>query len=278
MTSRKIKRNLNKELMFNKIMPSSLSAVTSEHNSTVNIERATLKSEYVKNDAYEANTRTQDNVQQKKPEIQNTSSSNDIKNTISNIPAYNKILNSLNTSYVSPESQPAPQTFSDVISNSQPVTSTPVTNFKQELNIQKEAPQYNRTTDFFSVNPFNNIVTEQLQTPQQFSEPIQKAVISSAPPIQDPKEDLDRPQYMNITKQVLYSKLDEMIKMFKCCDCSLCKRIITLQVLNNVKPEYVYKKPSEVKAMIRENNCTDIDQPIIHAIFDVKANPPHKKS
>ena len=39
-----------------------------------------------------------------------------------------------------------------------------------------------------------------------------------------------------------------------------------------------YKKPSEVKAMIRENNCTDIDQPIIHAIFDVKANPPHKKS
>ena len=53
MTSRKIKRNLNKELMFNKIMPSSLSSVTSEHNNTVNVERAALKSEYVKNDAYE---------------------------------------------------------------------------------------------------------------------------------------------------------------------------------------------------------------------------------
>ena len=55
MTSRKIKRNLNKELMFNKIMPSSLSSVTSEHNNTVNVERAALKSEYVKNDAYEEN-------------------------------------------------------------------------------------------------------------------------------------------------------------------------------------------------------------------------------
>lgn len=277
MTSRKIKRNLNKELMFNKIMPSSLSSVTSEHNNTVNVERATLKSEYVKNDAYEENIRTQDTVQPKKPEIQNTSST-DIKNTVSNIPAYNKILNSLNTSYVSPESQPAPQTFSDVVLNSQPATSTSVTNFKQELNMQDETPQYNKAVDFFGVNPFNNIVTEPVQTPQQFSEPIQKAVISSAPPIPDPKEDPDRPQYMNITKQVLYSKLDEMIKMFKCCDCSLCRRIITLQVLNSVKPEYVYKKPSEVKAMIRENNCTDIDQPIIHAIFDVKANPPHKKS
>jgi len=277
MTSRKIKRNLNKELMFNKIMPSSLSSVTSEHNNTVNVERAVLKSEYVKNDAYEENIRTQDTVQPKKPEIQNTSST-DIKNTVSNIPAYNKILNSLNTSYVSPESQPAPQTFSDVVLNSQPAASTSVTNFKQELNMQDETPQYNKAVDFFGVNPFNNIVTEPVQTPQQFSEPIQKAVISSAPPIPDPKEDPDRPQYMNITKQVLYSKLDEMIKMFKCCDCSLCRRIITLQVLNSVKPEYVYKKPSEVKAMIRENNCTDIDQPIIHAIFDVKANPPHKKS
>lgn len=277
MTSRKIKRNLNKELMFNKIMPSSLSSVTSEHNNTVNVERAALKSEYVKNDAYEENIRPQDTVQPKKPEIQNTSST-DIKNTVSNIPAYNKILNSLNTSYVSPESQPAPQTFSDVVLNSQPAASTSVTNFKQELNMQDETPQYNKAVDFFGVNPFNNIVTEPVQTPQQFSEPIQKAVISSAPPIPDPKEDPDRPQYMNITKQVLYSKLDEMIKMFKCCDCSLCRRIITLQVLNSVKPEYVYKKPSEVKAMIRENNCTDIDQPIIHAIFDVKANPPHKKS
>jgi len=277
MTSRKIKRNLNKELMFNKIMPSSLSSVTSEHNNTVNVERAALKSEYVKNDAYEENIRTQDTVQPKKPEIQNTSST-DIKNTVSNIPAYNKILNSLNTSYVSPESQPAPQTFSDVVLNSQPAASTSVTNFKQELNMQDETPQYNKAVDFFGMNPFNNIVTEPVQTPQQFSEPIQKAVISSAPPIPDPKEDPDRPQYMNITKQVLYSKLDEMIKMFKCCDCSLCRRIITLQVLNSVKPEYVYKKPSEVKAMIRENNCTDIDQPIIHAIFDVKANPPHKKS
>ena len=201
--------------MFNKIMPSSLSSVTSEHNNTVNVERAALKSEYVKNDAYEENIRTQDTIQPKKPEIQNTSST-DIKNTVSNIPAYNKILNSLNTSYVSPESQPAPQTFSDVVLNSQPAASTSVTNFKQELNMQDETPQYNKAVDFFGVNPFNNIVTEPVQTPQQFSEPIQKAVISSAPPIPDPKEDPDRPQYMNITKQVLYSKLDEMIKMFKC--------------------------------------------------------------
>ena len=50
-----------------------------------------------------------------------------------------------------------------------------------------------------------------------------------------------------------------------------------LNVLNNVKPEYVYKKPSEVKELIETNNYVDINQPIIRAILDTKSNPPHKK-
>jgi hypothetical protein len=50
-----------------------------------------------------------------------------------------------------------------------------------------------------------------------------------------------------------------------------------LSILNTVKPEYVYKKPSEVKELILSNNYTDISQPIVRAILDIKMNPPHKK-
>ena len=87
----------------------------------------------------------------------------------------------------------------------------------------------------------------------------------------------DKPKYINITEEVLYSKLTNMIAMFKCCNCEKCRQSITLQVLNNVKPEYVYKKPSEVKELIESNNYIDINQPIIRAILDTKSNPPHKK-
>lgn len=87
----------------------------------------------------------------------------------------------------------------------------------------------------------------------------------------------DRPKYINITEEILYSKLTNMIAMFKCCNCEKCRQTVMLHVLNNVKAEYVYKKPSEVKEMIESGNCTDINQPIIRAILDTKSNPPHKR-
>lgn len=87
----------------------------------------------------------------------------------------------------------------------------------------------------------------------------------------------DKPKYINITEEVLYSKLTNMIAMFKCCNCEKCRQNIMLNVLNNVKPEYVYKKPSEVRELIETNNYVDINQPIIRAILDTKSNPPHKK-
>lgn len=96
------------------------------------------------------------------------------------------------------------------------------------------------------------------------------AVHSPASPLID-----DKPRYINVTEEVLYSKLTNMIAMFKCCNCDKCRQSITLQVLNNVKPEYVYKKPSEVKELIESNNYVDINQPIIRAILNTKSNPPH---
>ena len=105
----------------------------------------------------------------------------------------------------------------------------------------------------------------------------QKPAQANNPAVQKTMVSEDKPKYINITEEILYSKLTNMIAMFKCCNCEKCRQTIMLNVLNNVKPEYVYKKPSEVKELIETNNYVDINQPIIRAILDTKSNPPHKK-
>ena len=115
-----------------------------------------------------------------------------------------------------------------------------------------------------------------VQRQMQFTQeaPVQRETSAATQP---PVINSDEPRYINVTEEVLYSKLNEMIAKFKCCSCEKCRQHIVLQVLNSVKPEYVYKKPSEVKKLIAENNYVDINQPLIRAILETKSNPPHKK-
>ena len=124
-----------------------------------------------------------------------------------------------------------------------------------------------QATRVFPVQTPDPVPGQPAEAPVQYAAPAPKPEI-----IND-----DKPKYINLTEEVLYSKLSNMIAMFKCCNCEKCRQHIMLQVLNNVKPEYVYKKPSEVKELIESNNYVDINQPIIRAILDTKANPPHKK-
>ncbi len=191
MTSRKIRKNLNKELMFNKIMPSNTAT-----------------------EDFESNTHK----------------------------IYNNNEDITDTSY-----QPMPMTLNDFMSG----------------NSDKHPEEAITKPDIFEEDivktPQDNIVPEK----------------NNAPLLTLLENNNDNPQYINVIKQALYLRIDELINMFKCCDCDLCKQTIMLKVLNSAKPEYVYKRPSEVNKLIEENNYPDINQPIIHAIFKVKANPPH---
>lgn len=204
MTSRKIKKSISKETMFNKIMPSYAVDDTIRH--------ATLKKA-------------------------------DTSDTV----------------YTTPENQPTPQTLNDIL-------------FQNQHQVKN-----NVNTNVFSDKQTSSEIDK------EFSKDISSSFdndniseFSDTTSVNYTVTKTDEPNYINIVKQSLYSKLDSMIKMFKCCDCELCRQSITLEVLNNVKPEYKYIKPSEIQHIIDENNYPDINQPIIHAIFEVKANPPHK--
>lgn len=205
--SRRTRKNISKELMFNKIMPSYLTNTYTE---------------------YYANSNGTQN-----PEARNPRSEPDTfkirEKVLSKMEDRPLVSEQGNTA---PVMQPQQYQQGEYASN-QPQQQPYANNYQQNPAAQQYAP---------------------------------KAVIEE-----------DKPKYINITEEVLYSKLSNMIAMFKCCNCEKCRQTIMLHVLNNVKPEYVYKKPSEVKELIESNNYVDINQPIIRAILDTKSNPPHKR-
>lgn len=224
-SSRRTRRNINKEAMFAKIMPSYTSSTYNEY--------------------YGNETR-----QKSDPDT---------------FKIREKVLSAMEDRPLVPD----PLRSGSV---SQPVTNA---QYQNPQFVQNQPQMQNR-----GYNEYQNV-----QQPQMLNNP--QMAFAASPVVQQPAQqpqyapaapvDDDKPRYINITEEVLYSKLANMIAMFKCCSCEKCRQTIMLQVLNNVKPEYVYKKPSEVKELIESSNYVDINQPIIRAILDTKSNPPHKK-
>ncbi|MBQ5990652.1 MAG: late competence development ComFB family protein [Oscillospiraceae bacterium] len=229
--TRRTKRNINKELMFSKIMPTYSTNAFNEYYQNGTETRGPKGSEP---DTFKIREKVLDALKDRVPMQDDEMDLPPVRNSEPDFP---------NGTY-----RQAYQNYHqnrDQIQQSQPYQSTRVFPVQTQMQYTQEVP-----------------VQREIPAPVQAA----PAPVST-----------DDPRYINVTEEVLYSKLTEMIAKFKCCNCEKCRQHIMLHVLNNVKPEYVYKKPSEVKELIANNNYVDINQPIIRAILETKANPPHKK-
>ena len=229
--TRRTKRNINKELMFSKIMPTYSTSTFNEYYQNGTETRGPRGSEP---DTFKIREKVLDALKDRVPMQDDDMDLPPVRNSEPDFP---------NGTY-----RQAYQNYHqnrDQIQQSQPYQSTRVFPVQTQMQYTQEVP-----------------VQREIPAPVQAA----PAPVST-----------DDPRYINVTEEVLYSKLTEMIAKFKCCNCEKCRQHIMLHVLNNVKPEYVYKKPSEVKELIANNNYVDINQPIIRAILETKANPPHKK-
>ena len=232
--TRRTKRNINKELMFSKIMPTYSTNAFNEYHQNSTESRGPKSSEP---DTFKIREKVLDALKDRVP-MQDDDFDLPVRNSEPEFP---------NGTY-----RQAYQNYHqnrDQIQQSQPYQSTRVFPVQTSMQYTQEVP-----------------VQREMPLQREMQVPVQTAPVNS-----------DNPRYINVTEEVLYSKLTEMIAKFKCCNCEKCRQHIMLRVLNNVKPEYVFKKPSEVKELIESNNYVDINQPIIRAILETKANPPHKK-
>ena len=355
MTNKRVKRNINKELMFNKIMPSYPTSVPNGYyndNSSPSYGRAPVKQEkteiglseellkhgtaYINRDAAVHTPASSNDFPAFPHEMNNT----DIKRTDdTGFYAQNNSFTQKNNdhypmqSQVYTDNQPGSSiqhiySGQTEINRSYPVkTDNPnVSNAVNQINDQYQTMQKNEnhiTEKYNNIPGTGNQVSEQYQnisnkedlfsaeaysqsydpssennrylqafmqqmaeqrarTPEQ----VQTAVKTSVPEKKENKEIYssyeraqikEAPKFINITKQIVYSNIEDMMKKFNCCTCDLCKQAVILDTLNNVKAEYVFKKRSEINELIKEKDMSDINKQLIHTIVKIKANPPHNK-
>ena len=250
MKNKTYKRDINKEIMFSKIMPSYNAEDDSDYSD--NIDQS--GSHYVNRDQ-EMNNPGQINHNIGRQQGEQMRS--DIINNYGNVPPYG------NTASVHNTNRPL---------NNQ-------NNFTGYNNASDMAP-FNGSASispngFINANiPISPVVANNVQTPASFTganaQSGQNAVNSQA------SVENDEEKLINIIEYVVHERLENILTTFKCCKCDECRKAVTLKVLNQVCPEYVYMRPSEVKALISGDNYKNINQPVIRSILEIKANPPHK--
>lgn len=331
MTNKRVKRSINKELMFNKIMPSYPTPVQTGYyrdNGTQSYDRASLRYDkpsvgmsdeilkqgtaYVNRDAAVHTPSSPNQFPFFPHELNNTENKqNDPgaysqnqtfsqNNSISNSGQYfsdNQPGSTLQQNYSrQPEIQPSYMKNPDQNNIQNQNSNDPQMQMQKQFSKTPD-PDFSSETSAVQYNPSLNdsrylqaFIQQMAEQGLRSSEASRTATKTAVQEKKEPddrynsyeraklKDELkDLPKYINITKQIVYSNVEEMMKKFNCCTCDMCKQAVILNTLNNVKSEYVYKKPSEIKELIASKDISEINKQLIRTIVSIKANSPHKR-
>ncbi len=85
----------------------------------------------------------------------------------------------------------------------------------------------------------------------------------------------NQPVMVNIYEKMVLDKVDAAIAKFKCCSCYLCHQDIVTMALNNLKPKYIVAVEDDIPNLLQKENSSEVTSAIMKAILHVKANPRH---
>ena len=253
MKNKSYKRDINKEIMFSKIMPSYNAEEDNDYNDDDNAQ----SSRYMNNNQ-DINGTGQIN--------QNMIKSQQDPNQMGNINNFN------NNPYVNPAS--VQNTNIPMNNNNNPNNFTGYNNIQDQNQAAFSGSASISPNGFINANiPISPVVTNNVQaavSPNSVNGiPGQNAVTSQA-------HNDDEEKLINIIEYIVQKKLETTLTTFKCCKCDECRKAVTLKILNQITPEYVYMRPSQMKELISEDNYKNLNQPIIRSVLEIKANPPHQ--
>ena len=80
---------------------------------------------------------------------------------------------------------------------------------------------------------------------------------------------------VNIREKMVESKVDEALEKFNCCTCSLCRQDVICTALNSITPKYMAVTEEDVDKIIEKEDFSEITQAIMKAILHVRTNPRH---
>lgn len=91
----------------------------------------------------------------------------------------------------------------------------------------------------------------------------------------EPKPASNQPVMVNIHEKMVLEKVDAAISKFKCCSCYLCRQDIVTTALNSLKPKYIVAVEDDLPTILKKENYSEVTSAIMKAILHVKSNPRH---
>ena len=116
---------------------------------------------------------------------------------------------------------------------------------------------------------------------QPEQKPAQKAAEPKPEPGPQPVQLSQPPQpdtavkVINIHERMVAGRIEQALKKFGCCSCTLCRNDAMAMALNTVTPKYIVTTEADVEALLKNESPDEVTQAISKAILHVKANPRH---
>lgn len=80
---------------------------------------------------------------------------------------------------------------------------------------------------------------------------------------------------VNLMEGFVASRIDEVMRKFKCCDCDKCRRDILAMTLNKLPPLYVLEDDLNTRDQREKERSADVAAALVKSVLAVKANPRH---
>ncbi|MBR1664465.1 MAG: late competence development ComFB family protein [Ruminococcus sp.] len=114
-------------------------------------------------------------------------------------------------------------------------------------------------------------------TPQEkktADEPKPDAKEEQPPKLPEPQPDTTV-KVINIHERMVGKRIEAALKKFGCCSCTLCRNDALAMALNTVSPKYIVTTEADVEQLLKGEDPGEVTQAISKAILHVKANPRH---
>ena len=99
----------------------------------------------------------------------------------------------------------------------------------------------------------------------------------TAPRREERKIETEEYSLVNVNYELVASRVDDVIKRFKCCDCERCKKDVIALAMNSLGSQYkvAREKREEILKHSTQGKIQEVSAALVQAVIKVKASPRH---
>lgn len=250
MSKPKAKKEINKERMFEKIMPTTLKGMQPE----------------------EAVTAKDDQAETTVPLSPVAPAELHIKLSVTN---------EMSDGQAQVQHKPEPAAQNSATEASAEAANADTAEVKSETEVESNALTDTQDTESSDLTPTDKAMSEnddQVLPSVEDTESQEKEDEDGnlEPDLSPPPRPLHGPLVLvNIMEDLVAQRLDDVMEKFRCCRCKRCRMDVTAMALNRLEPKYVAYDRHQLKDLLNQQDGAQVVTALIHATIAVKAKPRH---